>query len=274
MSLYFATRSRRGHTVSKGMGLLTLRMVTSWSLTPYSRIKLENVFSKIGIKRVDYVKEEGVLHIYFDEFSKKAQWLSVDVVQDQDLRVSRPKAADVRVVEYYETGVTTVQKYRIKTTCGRETKISDQKKGNSATKVAMQNASSGSANTLSNCPKCLEKWEIPANFRSAICNASAVYKGLAGRKGRYHSLKLVEDLRPKKTLSGLRLFASYELPPGCSCPLLSLVGGPRRVFIVTATKVFKNLLILDRNSIIMEISSKARKEVRAGKKTCPLQEKE
>ncbi|GFO49774.1 alpha-2-macroglobulin-like protein, partial [Plakobranchus ocellatus] len=272
-TLIIKVKSRRGQTVSKGMGLLTLRMVTSWSPTPHSRIKLENLPPKIGIKRVDYVEEEGVLHIYFDEFSKKTKRLSVDVVQDQNLRVSRPKAADVRVVEYYETGVTTVQKYRIKTTCDSKTKILDQEKGDSATKAAMQKASSGSANTSSNCPKCIEKWEIPANFRSAVCNASAVYRGLAGRKG-VHSLKLGQDLRPKKKLSGLRLFASSQLPPGCSCPLLSPIGGPRKVFIVTSTKVSKNLLILDRNSIIMKISRKARKEVGAGKKTCPLQEKE
>ncbi|GFN84491.1 histone-lysine N-methyltransferase SETMAR [Plakobranchus ocellatus] len=220
--LYFATRSRRGHTVSKGMGLLTLRMVTSWSPTPHSLIKLQNLPPEIGIKRVDYVKEEGVLHIYFDEFGKKAKRFSVDVVQDQDLRISRPKKADVRVVEYYETGVTTVQNYRIKTTCGSETKIPDEKKGNSATKATMQKASSASANTSSNCPECITTTEIPANFRSAVCNASAVYRGLAGRKGS-HTLKLGQDLRPKKKLSKLSLFASYQLPPDCSCSLLSKI---------------------------------------------------
>ncbi|GFN91718.1 alpha-2-macroglobulin-like protein [Plakobranchus ocellatus] len=266
-------KSRRGHTVSKGMGLLTLRMVTSWSPTPRSLAKLERLLPKIGIKKADYVEEEGVLHIYFDEFGKKAKRFSVDIVQSQDLRVPRPKTAEARVVEYYETGVTTFQKYRIKTTCGSKTKIPKKKKGNTATKATIQKASTVSANTSSNCPECITTLDIPANFRSAVCNASAVYKGLAGRTG-LHSLKLGQDLRPKKKLFGLRLFASYQLPPGCSCPLLSPVGSPRKVFIVTSRKVSQKLLILDRNSIIMKISRKARDEIRAAKKTCPLQEKE
>ncbi|GFN89994.1 alpha-2-macroglobulin-like protein [Plakobranchus ocellatus] len=121
-------------------------------------------------------------------------------------------------------GVTTVQKYRVKTTCGSQTKIpKKKKKGNSETKATNQKASTASADTSSNCPECIKTLDIPANFRSAVCNASAVYKGLAGRK-RFHSLKLNQDLRPKKKLSGLRLFASYQLPPGCSCPLLSPDG--------------------------------------------------
>ncbi|GFO27558.1 alpha-2-macroglobulin-like protein, partial [Plakobranchus ocellatus] len=102
-TLDITVRSLRGHSVSKGMGLLTLQMVTSWSPTPHSLTKLKSLPPTFGIKRVDFVKEEGVLHLYFDEFGKKTKKFNIIVVQDQDLKVAEPKIADARVVEYYET---------------------------------------------------------------------------------------------------------------------------------------------------------------------------
>ncbi|GFO36086.1 alpha-2-macroglobulin-like protein [Plakobranchus ocellatus] len=275
--------SRKGHTFSKGMGLLTLRMVTGWSPTSSSLTKLNSLSPKLGIMRIDYEEEEGVLSLYFDEFSRKAKRFTMDVIQDQDLRVSNPKAADVRVVEYYETDVTNVKQYRIKTTCGTKAEIPRYRPNSGsnplvpvrmdepATVDILQHTVSAGAPAPPNaCPACITTRKIPTNFRSAICNASAVYKALAGRKGA-RPLKLRQDLRPKEMLVGLEQFASYRLPPGCNCSLLSTDGGPRRVIIVTAKKVSGKYLTLDRNSIIMKTTMKAEKEARAAQETCPLQ---
>ncbi|GFO31702.1 alpha-2-macroglobulin-like protein, partial [Plakobranchus ocellatus] len=261
-TLYIKIKSRTGHSVSKGMGLITLRMVTSWSPLPSSLAQLENMSPKLGIKRVDYVEEEGLLHLYLDELSRKAKMYPVDVVQDQDLRVARPKAADVRVVEYYETVVTTYKRYGIKTTCG-----SEAKKPVPAIKDTDQKTLSTSA-----CPACIKKWKIPNNFRSDVCSASAVYKAVAGRKGA-RPIKINKDLRPKEVVR-LRKFVLYKLPSGCDCWLFSKVGGRKQVIIVTKKKVSGKTLILDRNSIIIKSNRRVEKEVRAAQKTCPLLKEE
>ncbi|GFO36562.1 alpha-2-macroglobulin-like protein [Plakobranchus ocellatus] len=275
-TLHIKLKSRRGRYVSKGMGLVTVRMVTSWSPTPSYLAQLKSLSEKSGIKKGDYEEEEGLLHLYFDEFTTKVKRILVDVVQDQDLRVLKPKLADVRAVEYYETGVTTDQKYRIKTTCGREAKKPvTVKKKKPATKVTDQQTLSTGAETSSSnaCPACIKTTKIPANFRSAVCNASAVYKAVAGRKGT-RPIKLIQDLRPKKELVKLRKFVFYQLPSGCNCSLFSKDGGRRWVIIVTAMKVFGHDLILDRNSIIMKRSKRVEKEVRAAQETCPREEEE
>ncbi|GFO15937.1 alpha-2-macroglobulin-like protein, partial [Plakobranchus ocellatus] len=183
--------------------------VTGWDNQELDRLyydirerhkQLESLPPKIGIKKAEYVKEEGLLHLYFDEFSNKVKRFSVDVVQDQDLRVDKPKTADARVVEYYETGVTTVQRYRIKTTCEKNAK--KQGKGKDAFETPdtweekrqkwlsliligpsytnqlaaiLAAAQSGTGtNASSNCPACItNKWKIPANFSSAVCKSSA-----------------------------------------------------------------------------------------------------
>ncbi|GFO06905.1 alpha-2-macroglobulin-like protein [Plakobranchus ocellatus] len=272
-TLIIKIKSRRVHFVSKGMGLLTLRMVTGWSPTPRSLTALKSSSPALGIKRLDYEEEEGVLHVYFDEFGRKAKRFKVDVVQDQNLRVPKPKLADARVVEYYETGVITVQRYRIKTTCRSKTKKPDRKKGNTATKANNQQTLSASAGTSSKCPECITSWKIPPHFHDEVCNASAVYRVKAGRKGR-RPLRLRKDLRPRKIVDGLRLFVFYQMPPGCYCPLFSRTGGPREVIIVTTKKVSGKYLTLDRNSIIMKATRKASNKARAAQKTCPHEEKE
>ncbi|GFO17482.1 alpha-2-macroglobulin-like protein [Plakobranchus ocellatus] len=163
-TLYLKIKSRRGNFVSHGMGLVTLRMVTSWSPAPSSLAMLENIYPKAGIKRVDYEKEEGLLHLYFEEFGKIPKRFSVDVVQDLDLKVSRPKSAYVQVVEYYETGVTTAQKYRIRTTCGPNAKKPF------LTKLGYPAPKGTDHPTLSEgtCPYCMNtRGRIPTNFRAA-----------------------------------------------------------------------------------------------------------
>ncbi|GFO36729.1 hypothetical protein PoB_006323400 [Plakobranchus ocellatus] len=87
---------------------------------------------------------------------------------------------------------------------------------------------------------------------------------MSGRKGK-HPLKIRNDLRPKKVLNKLSRFASYKLPPGC---------GRKRIIIVTTRKVSRNLLILDRKSVILKANYRVVKAIRAAKKICPLQEEE
>ncbi|GFO17807.1 alpha-2-macroglobulin-like protein [Plakobranchus ocellatus] len=253
------------------MGLITLQMFTSWSPTirslfklenSYSKIgikgveyvknegllhiyfeKLENSYSTIGIKGVEYVKKEGLLHIYFEKFSGTSKQFLVDVVQDMDLKVYNAEKAYIRAVEYYDTGVTTAKSYRIKTTCRGKLK--------KKTKA------------------CITTWKIPPNFRSAVCNAAAVYTTLAGRE-KDRPIILLQNLRPVKTETKLKHFVFPRLPPGCECSLFSKDGGPRQVMIVTHSTFYRKYLTLDQYSIIMRNSRKARAEARAAQETCPF----
>ncbi|GFO36291.1 hypothetical protein PoB_006279600 [Plakobranchus ocellatus] len=77
---------------------------------------------------------------------------------------------------------------------------------------------SGAKTSPNACPECIKTWKIPTNFRSAVCNAAAVYATLAGRK-KGRPIKLRQDLRPKKTETLLKRYVLYRLPTGCECSL-------------------------------------------------------
>ncbi|GFN97899.1 hypothetical protein PoB_002440500 [Plakobranchus ocellatus] len=266
-TLAIKVRTRRGHSVSKGMGLVTLQMFTSWSPTSRSLFKLESSYSTIGIKGVEYVKKEGLLHIYFEKFSRKSKWFLVDVAQDKEDAVYYAKKAYIRAVEYYDTGVTTAKSYRIKTT--RRCKEKNKEKDELATDDIMQQMSSSNETSPNACPACITTWKIPPNFRSTVCSAAAVYTALAGRK-KARSIKLNQNLRPIKTETRLKHFVFPRMPPGCECSLFSKDGRPKQVMIVTDSTAHGKYLTIDQYSTIMRNSRKARAEARAAQETCPF----
>ncbi|GFS07411.1 alpha-2-macroglobulin-like protein [Elysia marginata] len=236
--------SKRGHRFNKGMGMVTVRMITSWSPMESS----------------------------LNNFTRKPKRFSIDVEQDTELAVSSPSPAEVRVFEYYETDVANVQEYNIKTTCGTKEEIPLRPPGPSTGDAPSsfgrieQTRVSGPRR---GCPRCITTSRtIPANFESSVCSAAAVYKGVAGRKGA-KSMKLRQDLRPVTQLLALGLFASPDMAPGCNCSLLDTQGKPRRVMIIASKKVSRKELYLDENSIVMLTSMKAENAARAAQKTCP-----
>lgn len=271
-TLHLNVWSRKGHMFHKGMGMVTVRMITSWSLTQDSINNLKSLSPILGVKRVEYNEEEGVLALYFDKFTRKPKKFTIDVEQDRELAVSSTSPAEVKVFEYYEKDVANVQEYNIRTTCGTKEEIPLRIVPGPPNVGFGRIEQRRVFSPPRGCPRCITTAQtIPPNFQADVCKAVAVYKTVAGRKG-VKSMKINQDLRPVTKLTALNQFASPDMAPRCNCSLLSIEGKPRRVMIIASRKVFQKQLYLDQDSIVMRTSVRAENAARAAQATCPIGE--
>ncbi|CAG5115610.1 unnamed protein product, partial [Candidula unifasciata] len=207
ISLSVGKRGKQG--LEDGMSLVTIKMVTSWSPVPESLTKLRSLFPLLGIKRMEYSEEQGVLTLYFDELSRKPKEFSIDVEQDRDLAVSAPKPAEVKIFQYYETDVSAIESYELKTICGTKAEIPILPNVNEEDNPLLQrriankinekhkSISRGNLNQLiikfidinillghlyndgSNvCPKCVPIKYEPKNLKELVCNSTFVKRVL------------------------------------------------------------------------------------------------
>lgn len=242
---------------------------------------MKSLFPILGIKRHEYKEDEGVLIFYFDELNRKQKRFSIHLEQDQDLRVSSPKPAEIRVYQYYETDVTLSRSYGLKTICGTKMSIPRNPEWNANQPPWIQRRIDGpamlpnigrvldSSTTSSNCPLCPSTKTVPKDLMQYVCNATAVYKAIAGRSGA-KPIKLRQNLRPTQVVGKINKFANFELPEGCQCSLLK--PKTKRVVMFVKEELPGRVLRLDATSAVILANKRLEREVRRLQKQCPLEE--
>nr|KAG5694344.1 hypothetical protein BaRGS_035212 [Batillaria attramentaria] len=101
-TLHISFGVRDDDSFSAGMTMLTLRMVTGWSVIPDSLRELRSKFPILGIERHEVDEKEGLINFYLDELDTRRRRFTLDVQQNKDLAVSNPKPAEVQIYQYYE----------------------------------------------------------------------------------------------------------------------------------------------------------------------------
>merc|ERR1719483_13707 len=264
------------------MAIVELKMVTGWTPMQESLITMKSLFPILGIKRHEYKDDEGVLIFYFDEMNRKQKRFSIHLEQDKDLKVSSPKPAEIRVYQYYETDVTLSKSYSLKTICGTKNEIPRNPEWTANQPDWVQRRIDGpipnigrvmgvmdSSSTSSNCPLCPSTKIVPKDLMQYVCNATAVYKAIAGRSGA-KPIKLRQNLRPIQVVGKINKFASFELPEGCQCSLLK--PKTKRVVMFVKEELPGRVLRLDATSAVILANKKLEKEVRQMQKKCPQEE--
>nr|UFX77148.1 alpha-2-macroglobulin isoform C [Biomphalaria glabrata] len=260
---------------TSGMVLIELKLVTGWTPLPESLTKIQLRF--VDIKKIEYNENEGLIAFYFDQLSGKPIEFTLDVKQDLELGVSNPKPADVKVYYYYEKDVFKVQSYKIKTTCGTKEEIphknTDPEFGPEGPNQVRINPGIDAPFTMSSdgCPVCIPVSVLPLNFKDLICRSSAVYK-VAIMKGK--TVKLLQDLRPPSLVKKINIVVELELPPGCTCGLLTNQGKKALLLVKKPITADSTLVKLDNTSVITLEDKKFTKTTRNTQKTCPLKKLE
>ncbi|KAK7480021.1 hypothetical protein BaRGS_00028754 [Batillaria attramentaria] len=259
-TLHISFGVRDDDSFSAGMTMLTLRMVTGWSVIPDSLRELRSKFPILGIERHEVDEKEGLINFYLDELDTRRRRFTLDVQQNKDLAVSNPKPAEVQIYQYYERDMTVIQSYNLKTTCGTKAEIPYDQPANPddapfpvqrRVELGAPPVNVGEARGRSpNCPVCdLEK--APENYAQLVCNSTAVYKSHAGRNKKY-SLKIKADLRPHKKLRDINKFANYRMDEGCRCALLE--PPMRTVLILTkAANLQGTTLMMDSQTYVFNL---------------------
>ncbi|XP_005104186.2 alpha-2-macroglobulin [Aplysia californica] len=276
-TIVISVGARGSQKFNTGMTIVTVKMVTGWTPVKDSFIYLQEMFPALGMKRYENNEEEGTLSFYFEELSRRPKQFSFDVEQDQALKVSSPKPADVRVYQYYETDVSVTRPYRLKTICGTKEMI--PRRRNPAPipgqafpvqrRIDLNRGNLGATARESNCPLCPLIKIVPKDLKSLVCNSSAIYKAVSGRNAT-KPLKLKQDMRPVPKGKSLSVFAKYDVPEGCSCSLLTPPS--KRVVIFVQEKITRKVLKMDDSTSIFLASKKLEKEIRKQRKSCPPQE--
>ncbi|BFZ02236.1 hypothetical protein BsWGS_05276 [Bradybaena similaris] len=274
-----------------GMSLLTIKMVTGWAPVQDSLTKLESLFPVLGIKKKEYSEEQG-LTLYFEQLPNKPQEFSIDIEQDRDLAITSPKPAEVKIFQYYETDVSAVQSYELKNTCGtkaeipRNPSVADSQNPLLQTRIKPDRPSRinlrdqnridlslipAEGNSDGVCPVCIPIKHVPENLKQLVCNSTAVYKVIAGRKG-IKPLKIIQNLRAEKK-EKLNTFSNYTLPTGCDCTVLE-PPVKRVLMLVPDTVSADHIINLKSRSMVLLADKKIEKQVRKLRKSCSLQNRQ
>ncbi|XP_076465640.1 alpha-2-macroglobulin-like protein 1 isoform X2 [Babylonia areolata] len=299
-TIYVTFGQKNVDQFSTGMTMLTVRMVTGWSVIPESLRALKSMYPMLGIEREEVDEEEGVINFYLDQLDLRTRRLALDVEQDKDLRVSSPKPAEVQIYQYYEKDVTVIKSYALKTTCGTKEEIpydapatvdgvilqrrinlnqalpsrggQDRSSGrNEPGPRVEQGPSTPQTPSGPNCPIC-DLQKAPKNYREIVCNSTAVYKAHAGRNRKY-SLKIKANLRPRKKQRDLKWFANIRMAEGCKC---SVLDPPQKTVIIVTQKENLNMkdkvLTVDSRTYVFNLRRDRRleKEARKAQRRCRI----
>ncbi|XP_059165523.1 alpha-1-macroglobulin-like isoform X2 [Physella acuta] len=258
-----------------GMGLVIIKMVTGWSPVPESLTKLKSLSLMLGLKKIENNVDDGTLSLYFDGL-KNRKVFSIDVEQNQDLAVSNPRPAFVKVSLYYEPDLYYVESYDIKPTCGTKEEIpripipipaSEPLIGSSdfPMQTRVSPADGFQVPQVSGCPMCIKIALVPENFKAKVCNSTAAYKAQVTKKG----VKLQQNLRPTKIVKSINILAETILPQGCKCDVLT---PDKKVVLLVKEPVTKanNKIQLNEDVTVIIAAKSVTKAVRDFQKSCRL----
>ncbi|XP_071167643.1 alpha-2-macroglobulin-like isoform X4 [Mytilus edulis] len=227
------------------MAIVDVKMVTGWVPVKDSVKKLiveKSDPTYIGIEK--YEIDGSYVHIYFDQLDGTRKCFLLDV--EQNIRLSSPKPAQVKVYDYYETDFSLIVSYNIKTTCGTKEElpyISAEEYYNGVlvdlpvdeivqVRVPFRQEGSGivrPAPRQQTCPICYKSMDTTTKiFKSMVCGSQKIYKVQTGRRGKY-SLKVFANVRTKKK-EAVKKFVKKSYNSDCTCDLLNGQKGKVLVF--------------------------------------------
>ncbi|XP_076102752.1 alpha-2-macroglobulin-like isoform X5 [Mytilus galloprovincialis] len=227
------------------MAIVDVKMVTGWVPVKDSVKKLiveKSDPTYIGIEK--YEIDGSYVHIYFDQLDGTRKCFLLDV--EQNIRLSSPKPAQVKVYDYYETDFNLIVSYNIKTTCGTKEElpyISAEEYYNGVlvdlpvdeivqVRVPFRQEGSGivrPAPRQQTCPICYKSMDTTTKiFKSMVCGSQKIYKVQTGRRGKY-SLKVFANVRTKKK-EAVKKFVKKSYNSDCTCDLLNGQKGKVLVF--------------------------------------------
>ncbi|XP_021351698.1 alpha-2-macroglobulin-like isoform X2 [Mizuhopecten yessoensis] len=206
------------------MAMVDVKMVTGWVPVTSTLDELVNDQS-LGIQR--YEVDGNLVHIYFDKFDSAGQCFYFDV--EQDIEVTDPKKAFIKVFDYYETDLQVVIQYNLRTTCGTkqelpEISVDQYLRGvffasvDEIVQVRIPPGLEGEpAGPVMTCPACIDATmnRKSADFKNLVCGSETIYKVSAGRSGTF-PMKIYADLRSMRKTK-ISTFVKYDLGNNCVC---------------------------------------------------------
>lgn len=255
------------------MAIVDVKMVTGWIPVTSTLDELVKDES-LGIQK--YEEDGNIVHIYFDKFDSAGQCFYFDL--EQDIEVSDPKKAFIKVYDYYETDLQAVLQYGLKTTCGTkeelpEISVDQYLRGIFFTSVdeiqqvrvpigLERDGTRGPVVPDLTCPIC--DIALPMNkadFKELVCQSEKVFKAVAGRPGMY-SMKIYADIRTKRKTK-INKFANFRLGPNCVCD--SMPVSESKVLILAHTEAYdmdNKQLTLDDGVTVLPWSKPMEKSLR------------
>lgn len=265
--------SFRGPGGISNMAIVDVKMVTGWIPVTSTLDELVKDES-LGIQK--YEEDGNIVHIYFDKFDSAGQCFYFDL--EQDIEVSDPKKAFIKVYDYYETDLQAVLQYGLKTTCGTkeelpEISVDQYLRGIFFTSVdeiqqvrvpigLERDGTRGPVVPDLTCPIC--DIALPMNkadFKELVCQSEKVFKAVAGRPGMY-SMKIYADIRTKRKTK-INKFANFRLGPNCVCD--SMPVSESKVLILAHTEAYdmdNKQLTLDDGVTVLPWSKPMEKSLR------------
>ncbi|CAC5364876.1 unnamed protein product [Mytilus coruscus] len=258
------------------MAIVDVKMVTGWVPVKDSLKKLmveKSDPTYIGVEK--YEIDGSYVHIYFDQLDSTRKCFLVDV--EQNIELSAPKPAQVKVYDYYETDFTLIVNYKIKTTCGTKEElpyISAEQYYNGIlvdlpvdeivqVRVPPRLEGSGLFRPVSRqtCPMCYKSMDTTSKiFKSMVCGSKKIYKVQTGRRGKY-SLKVYANVRTKKK-EVVKQFVKKDYNSDCTCDLMRGQKGKVLVFSERDTLDTKTrTLTINGSSKIVKVSKALEKAV-------------
>lgn len=227
----------------------------------------------LGIEKVEINK--NYVNFYFNELDAGRRCFYFDV--EQNIEVSSPKPAFVKVYDYYETELNLLQEYGIKTICGTkeelpfisaEEYLMGIQDGGPMVQVRVpvdvlwerarpprpDNEGEGSPGaSLQTCPVCSSSDVIDPkseSYKNLVCNSPKIYKVLSGRNGMYN-MKIKANIRAKPKIK-IESFANYSIADKCQCQSLQLKDQKLLIFTAKNTFVEENKkFTLDNRSTVL-----------------------
>ncbi|XP_062569935.1 pregnancy zone protein-like isoform X2 [Saccostrea cucullata] len=219
-----------GASVQTKMAIVDVKMQTGWvPVRETLDMMLSNeIKSKIGFQK--YEIDGNIVHLYFDYFDAHRRCFLFDV--QQDIELSNPEPAYVKVYDYYEKDSSKIVQYDIKTICGTkeelpfltpeeyERLVTDPDRPISQVRVPIGVLIPGPPGKKS-CPVCEDSFDTKApNFTKLVCESARIFKiRTSKRDGVKYSMKLYADMKPRKKVF-IGKFVNHIIHKSCSCPNL------------------------------------------------------
>lgn len=226
--------SYKGASGQTKMAIVDVKMQTGWVPVrkTLNKILSDRIMNTIGLQK--YEIDGNVVHLYFEYFDVHRRCLVFDV--EQDIELSDPKPAYVKIYDYYETDSSVTVEYDMKTICGTKEELpfltpEEYEFGLSMTpddEIVQVRIPNGRINStqpgppgIKSCPVCKESMDIKSQeFTDLVCNSARIFKVNTARKDEVrYSMKIYADVKPRRKVS-IQEFVNHQMQKACSCDIL------------------------------------------------------
>nr|XP_034308643.1 pregnancy zone protein isoform X4 [Crassostrea gigas] len=236
--------SYKGASGQTKMAIVDVKMQTGWVPVreTLNKILSDRIMNTIGLQK--YEIDGNVVHLYFEYFDVHRRCFVFDV--EQDIELSDPKPAYVKIYDYYETDSSVTVEYDIKTICGTKEELpfltpEEYEFGLSMTPddeivqvripIERINSSQPGPPGIKSCPVCTESMDVKSpEFTDIVCNSARIFKVNTARKDNVrYSMKIYADMKPKRKVP-IHEFVKHQMQKACSCDILEQKDGKLMIF--------------------------------------------